>query len=100
MPTESLYDDPTDKRDIEYIESAKKHGDDGRVAHSSATLAAMPMAPSADLLAEAVTLSEEEKVKPASASFKAEICGVLFCLAYVFPALAQGFDNGAANIAV
>jgi hypothetical protein len=101
MSHPDLSEDPTDKRDLEHVESIEKYiHNDVPIAHSSATLAAMPMAPSAALLAEAVALSEEEKKVPASKAFKVEVWAVLFCLAYVFPAMAQGFDNGAANIAV
>lgn len=101
MSNPNFGDDPTDKRDLEHVESIEKYmHNDVPIAHSSATLAAMPMAPSAALLAQAVDLSEAEKTKSASTAFKVEIWGVLFCLAYVFPAMAQGFDNGAANIAV
>jgi len=98
MSSQLEYEDES-KGNLEHVESIDKRSPDGGV-HSSATLAAMPMAPSAELLAKAVELAEAEKTMAPAQAFKAELTILLFCLAYVFPSMAQGFDNGAANISV
>lgn len=85
---------------LEHVESTDKVSPDHAQPHSSATLAAMPMSPSPALLAKAVNVAEEDKLMRPSSAFKMEWWGLLFCLAYLFPAMGQGFDNGAANIAV
>ena len=99
MSSSLRYDDAR-KDQLEHVESLEKPVATAGGVHSSATLAGMPMSPSADLLAQAVELAEKEKTLPAGQSYKAEAVILLFCLAYVFPSMAQGFDNGAANISV
>jgi len=96
----SLEYDDARKGELEHVESLEKPSAEIGPIHSSATLAAMPMAPSAELLTQAVELAEAEKLMPPSQAFRAEVVILLFCLAYVFPSMAQGFDNGAANISV
>lgn len=85
---------------LEHVESTGKPIEGHAQPHVSATLAAMPMAPSPALLAKAVDVAEEDKVMPPKSAFRMEYWGLIFCLAYLFPAMGQGFDNGAANIAV
>jgi hypothetical protein len=95
-PSENDYET---KHDLDHVESVDKAVAPGQ-AHVSPTLAAMPMAPSAELLAKAVALAEKEKHLPHRDAFKADKLAVVFCLAYISAAIGQGFDNGAANISV
>jgi hypothetical protein len=94
---------PFDKGvDLEHVESTEKisHLDQSHAAHASSILASMPMAPSSAVLDAAVELAEADKVLKPSSAFRVEWWGLIFCLAYLFPAMGQGFDNGAANISV
>lgn len=83
-----------------HIEDAATQAPTTTKPHLSETLAAMPDAPSESILAEAVALAEYEKTAPFWQSLRLDWRIILFCCAYILPAIGQGLDNGVNNIAV
>lgn len=69
-------------------------------AHLSITLAEMPMAPTPAILLEAVQLAETSKTQRLASAFRSEYMAIVFCLAYILPAIGQGLDSGVTSITV